>query len=64
MNIPESMMIEPTESESKETLDNFVETLIEIDSLIRESRFLKIFLHSSVYLTKNNIQTTNNCDKI
>ena len=37
---------------------------IEIDSLIRETHFLKIFLHSSVYLTKNNIQTTNNCDKI
>jgi len=34
INIPESMMIEPTESESKQTLDDFVETLIEIDSLI------------------------------
>ena len=33
-NVPESMMIEPTESESKETLDDFVETLIEIDNLI------------------------------
>ena len=34
MNIPESMMIEPTESETKETLDEFAETLIEIDNLI------------------------------
>jgi len=34
MNVPESMMIEPTESETKETLDEFVETLIEIDRLI------------------------------
>ena len=34
INVPESMMIEPTESESKKTLDDFVDTLIEIDSLI------------------------------
>ena len=34
MNVPESMMIEPTESETKETLDEFAETLIEIDDLI------------------------------
>ena len=34
MNVPESMMIEPTESETKETLDEFVETMIEIDKLI------------------------------
>ena len=34
INVPESMMIEPTESESKQTLDEFVETLIEIDTLI------------------------------
>ena len=34
MNVPESMMIEPTESETKETLDEFAETLIEIDGLI------------------------------
>ena len=32
--IPEAMMIEPTESESKETLDRFIETMIEIDKLI------------------------------
>ena len=31
---PESMMIEPTESETKETLDEFVETMIEIDKII------------------------------
>ena len=34
MNVPESMMIEPTESETKETLDDFADTLIEIDSII------------------------------
>ena len=34
MNVPESMMIEPTESETKETLDEFADTLIEIDGLI------------------------------
>ncbi|MDA3940858.1 MAG: aminomethyl-transferring glycine dehydrogenase subunit GcvPB [Spirochaetia bacterium] len=28
--VPESMMIEPTETESKETLDNFVEIMLEI----------------------------------
>ena len=36
MNVPESMMIEPTESESKQTLDDFVEALIEIDDLINK----------------------------
>ena len=34
INIPESIMIEPTESENKETLDDFSESMIEIDSLI------------------------------
>ena len=33
-NIPEAMMIEPTESETKETLDRFVDTMLEIDKLI------------------------------
>ena len=36
MNVPESMMIEPTESESKQTLDDFADTLIEIDELINK----------------------------
>ena len=31
INIPEAMMIEPTESETKETLDSFADTLLEID---------------------------------
>ncbi len=31
--VPESMMIEPTETESKETLDGFVETMLEIYQL-------------------------------
>jgi glycine dehydrogenase subunit 2 len=34
INVPESIMIEPTESENKETLDNFAESMIEIDNLI------------------------------
>ena len=33
-NVPEAMMIEPTESETKDTLDRFVEAMIEIDKLI------------------------------
>lgn len=33
--VPEALMIEPTETESKETMDRFVEAMIEID---RESR--------------------------
>ena len=36
INVPESMMIEPTESESKQTLDDFVEALIEIEDLINK----------------------------
>tara|TARA_Y100000996_G_scaffold414723_1_gene406504 strand:- start:1283 stop:2740 length:1458 start_codon:yes stop_codon:yes gene_type:complete len=34
INVPESVMIEPTESENKETLDNFAKSMIEIDNLI------------------------------
>ncbi len=34
INIAESMMIEPTESETKETIDRFANALIEIDKLI------------------------------
>ena len=34
INIPEAMMIEPTESESKETLDSFADALLEIDGKI------------------------------
>jgi len=37
INIPEAMMIEPTESETKETLDLFAKALIEIDYKITES---------------------------
>ena len=33
-NIPEAMMIEPTESETKETLDRFIETMLKIDNII------------------------------
>jgi len=33
-NVPEAMMIEPTESETKETLDRFVEAMLEIDKRI------------------------------
>ncbi|MBC8213252.1 MAG: aminomethyl-transferring glycine dehydrogenase subunit GcvPB [Candidatus Marinimicrobia bacterium] len=34
INVPEAMMIEPTESETKQTLDNFANTLLEIDKRI------------------------------
>ena len=34
INIPESIMIEPTESEDKETLDRFIKAMIEIDQNI------------------------------
>ena len=33
-NVPEAMMIEPTESETKETLDRFIEAMLKIDSMI------------------------------
>ncbi|MFC1807154.1 aminomethyl-transferring glycine dehydrogenase subunit GcvPB [Candidatus Omnitrophota bacterium] len=33
LNVKEAMMIEPTETESKETLDEFIETMIEIAKL-------------------------------
>ena len=33
-NVSEAMMIEPTESETKETLDRFVDAIKEIDELI------------------------------
>ena len=36
INIPEAMMMEPTESETKETLDDFAKTLIEIDQKITD----------------------------
>ncbi len=37
INIPEAMMMEPTESETKETLDDFANALIEIDRKITDS---------------------------
>ena len=33
-NVPEAMMIEPTESETQGTMDRFVEALLEINELI------------------------------
>ena len=33
-NIPESIMIEPTESEDKQTLDRFINAMLEIDDYI------------------------------
>jgi glycine dehydrogenase subunit 2 len=35
MTVSEALMIEPTESESKETLDAFVEAMIELAELAR-----------------------------
>ena len=37
LNVPEAMMIEPTETETKATLDDFAETLKKIDKLIDEN---------------------------
>ena len=37
INIPEAMMVEPTESETKETLDSFADALIELDKKINDS---------------------------
>ena len=34
INIPEAIMIEPTETESKETLDSFIELMLDIDKKI------------------------------
>ena len=34
INVPEAMMIEPTESETKETLDQFIETMYEINQKV------------------------------
>src|SRR5699024_7734019 len=36
-NVEECMMIEPTETEAKETLDGFIDTLIQIDKEIDEN---------------------------
>ena len=33
-NVPEAMMIEPTESETKATMDRFIEALLDINKLI------------------------------
>ena len=33
--VPEAMMVEPTETESRETLDAFIETMIELAQLAR-----------------------------
>ena len=33
-NIPEAMMIEPTESETKKTLDRFIDAMLEINEKI------------------------------
>ena len=42
INIQESIMIEPTETESKETLDSFIHAMIDIDSRIElEPEILK-----------------------
>ena len=46
INVPESIMIEPTESENKETLDNFAESMIEIDNLIDTN--LEVILNAPI----------------
>ncbi|PIC73729.1 aminomethyl-transferring glycine dehydrogenase subunit GcvPB [Sporosarcina sp. P17b] len=37
LNVEEAMMIEPTETESKETLDNFIEAMIQIAKEVEEN---------------------------
>jgi glycine dehydrogenase subunit 2 len=37
LTVPEAMMIEPTETESKETIDTFIEAMIEIAQQVKES---------------------------
>ena len=37
INIPESIMIEPTETESKQTLDSFAESMIDINNCIKSN---------------------------
>ena len=37
MNVPEAMMIEPTETESKTTLDDLADALIKLDKMIDEN---------------------------
>jgi glycine dehydrogenase subunit 2 len=46
--VAEALMIEPTETESKETLDAFIETLIQIDAEAAED---EEFLHGAPYNT-------------
>ena len=48
INIPESIMIEPTETESRETLEAFASAMIEIDNNIDEN---KDFLKEAPYST-------------
>ena len=36
LNVPEAIMIEPTESESRETLDEFVENMIALAELAKK----------------------------
>src|SRR5699024_29784 len=37
LNVEEAMMAEPTETESKETLDGFIDSMIEIAKEVREN---------------------------
>ena len=37
INVPEAMMIEPTETETKKTLDEYASTLIKIDKLVDDN---------------------------
>jgi len=46
--VAEALMIEPTETESKETLDSFIEMLFAIDAEAAED---ETFLHGAPYNT-------------
>ena len=54
MVVPEAMMIEPTETESKETLDAFAETLINITK--EDAEFLHDAPHSTAISRPDEVQ--------
>lgn len=59
--IPEAMMIEPTESESKETLDEFIEAMIQIAKEAKEDpQMLKEAPHSTVVSRPDETQAARN----
>ena len=58
LTVPESIMIEPTETESKETIDSFAETLFHITDEAPE--FLHEAPHSTLISRPNEVQAARN----